>query len=454
MNALYAEGMTLPQIALIALATGVLIGVGLSLLLVWAYRVRARVEQETSTVVPDGIIDVLDSMDDAACVVDTSGLVLAASVAATRFGIDVGSTLDNPELRQLVRSVRAAGGTKTESLRITRGGVSLDPRLVSARASVLGARMALLIIRDVTEQERLDQMRRDFVANTSHELKTPVGAVSLLAEAIESAADDPPQVRIFAARISAEAGRLAQLTGRIMSLSRLQAEDGLAEVNPVSIDEVVASSIEAHVVQADSAGVELTRGGDRGAWVRGDAQILIEAVGNLVANAILYSPRGSRVGVGVKVDGNVVEIAVADQGIGIAESDRERIFERFYRADEARSRRTGGTGLGLSIVKHATQRHGGEVRLWSRPGRGSTFTIRLPLIAAPDAIDADKKSKKKRARKAAKDSAKAKAKAKAKASAKTSTKAGAKSSSKAGAKSSSHASVLAADERPRNGDTA
>ncbi|MFJ2553476.1 sensor histidine kinase [Microbacterium sp. NPDC087591] len=394
--------MTLPQIALIALAVGVLIGVGLSLLIVWAYRARAKVELETSTIVPDGMTDVLDSMDDAACVVDSSGLVLAGSHAATRFGIEVGATLENPELRQLVRSVRAVGGTKTETLRITRGGLSLDPRLVSARASVIGARMALVIIRDITEQERLDQMRRDFVANTSHELKTPVGAVSLLAEAIESAADDPAQVRIFAARISAEAGRLGQLTGRIMSLSRLQADDGLTDVDPVSIDEVIAASIEAHVVQADSAGVDLTRGGDRGAWVRGDAQILIEAIGNLVANAIVYSPRGSRVGVGVKAADGVVEIAVSDQGIGISEADRERIFERFYRADEARSRRTGGTGLGLSIVKHATQRHGGEVRLWSRPGRGSTFTVRLPQIDAPPVEDAGKKRKKKRARKAEK----------------------------------------------------
>ncbi len=367
MNALYAYDMTLPQLALSSLAIGLVIGVGLSLLVVWAYRARARVQEETSLAIPPGITDVLHSMDDAAGVVDTSGLVLAASDAASRFGIEVGSTLDNPELRQLVRGVRTAGGTATESMRITRGGLSLDPRLVSARASAIGTRLVLLIIRDVTEQERLDQMRRDFVANTSHELKTPVGAVSLLAEAIESAADDPAQVRIFAARISAEAGRLGQLTGRIMSLSRLQAEDGLTKVGPVAIDEVIAASIEAHVVQADSAGVELARGGDRGVWVRGDAQILIEAVGNLIANAIVYSPRGSRVGVGVRAEDGVVEIAVSDQGIGIAEADRERIFERFYRADEARSRRTGGTGLGLSIVKHATQRHGGEVRLWSRP---------------------------------------------------------------------------------------
>ncbi|KYJ97573.1 ATP-binding protein [Microbacterium sp. p3-SID338] len=392
--------MTLPQLALSSLAIGLAIGVGLSLLVVWAYRARARAEEETSMTIPPGITDVLRSMDDAACVVDVSGLVLATSKAAARFGIEVGSTLDNPELRQLVRGVRSTGETATASMRITRGGLSLDPRLVSARASAIGARLVLLIIRDVTEQERLDQMRRDFVANTSHELKTPVGAVSLLAEAIESAADDPAQVRAFASRISAEAGRLGQLTGRIMSLSRLQAEDGLTEVAPVSIDEVIASSIEAHVVQADSAGVELARGGDRGVWVRGDAQILIEAVGNLIANAIVYSPRGSRVGVGVKADDDVVEIAVSDQGIGIAEADRERIFERFYRADEARSRRTGGTGLGLSIVKHATQRHGGEVRLWSRPGRGSTFTIRLPRIDAPANAGQGKKSKKKRARKA------------------------------------------------------
>ncbi|MGW8484587.1 sensor histidine kinase [Microbacterium sp. NPDC055903] len=394
--------MTTPQIALLALALGVLIGAGLVLLLLLAYRARAKAEQEMSTTVPQGAAEVLASMDDAACIVDASGLVLAHSAAAAWFGIEIGATLDNSELRQLVRSVRTSGVSNTETMRISRGGSTLDPRLVSARASIVGARLTLLIIRDVTEQERLDQVRRDFVANTSHELKTPVGAVSLLAEAIESAADDPQQVRVFAARISAEASRLGQLTGRIMSLSRLQAADGLSDVAYVAIDEVITASIEAHAVQADSAGVELVRGGDRGIWVRGDAQILIEAVGNLIANAIVYSPKGSRVGVGVKADDDVVEVAVADQGIGISEADRERIFERFYRADEARSRRTGGTGLGLSIVKHAVQRHGGEVRLWSRPGRGSTFTIRLPRSTAPEADTTTTKIKKKRAKKAAK----------------------------------------------------
>jgi two-component system sensor histidine kinase SenX3 len=394
--------MTTPQIALLALAIGVLIGAGICGLILLAYRARAEAEAETSTTIPPGITDVLLSMEDAACVVDASGLVLATSHAAELFGIVSGSTLENQELRQLVRTVRSTGASETETMRIRRTGTTLDPRLVSARASAVGARLTLLVIRDVTEQERLDEMRRDFVANTSHELKTPVASVSLLAEAIESAADDPAQVRAFASRISAEATRLGQLTGRIMSLSRLQAADGLTDVAIVAIDEVVAASIEAHAIQAVSAGVELARGGDRDIWVRGDAQILIEAVGNLIANAIVYSPRGSRVGVGVRAAEGVVEIAVSDQGIGISESDRERIFERFYRADEARSRRTGGTGLGLSIVKHAFHRHSGEVRVWSRPGRGSTFTIRLPRIDAPEPEDISRKTKKKRTKKAAK----------------------------------------------------
>lgn len=396
MNALYAGSMTSPQIALLALVVGVLIGAGLAVLIVLAYRARARAVEETSHSVPSGITDVLVSMADPACVVDASGLVLAASKAAARLGITIGATLDNVDLRQLVRTVRSTGAPETETMRITRRGTTLDPRLVSARASTVGPRFTLLVIRDVTEQERLDQVRRDFVANTSHELKTPVGAVSLLAEAIDSAADDPAQVRIFAARISAESARLAELIGRIMSLSRLQAADGFGDVGNVPLDEVLAASIEAHTVQADSAGVELIRGGERGVWVRGDAQILIEAVGNLIANAIVYSPRGSHVGVGVKSEGEEVEIAVSDQGIGITEADRDRIFERFYRADDARSRRTGGTGLGLSIVKHAVQRHGGEVKVWSRPGHGSTFTIRLPRIAAPAAETADKKKSRKR----------------------------------------------------------
>jgi len=379
--------MNSTQLALLALLLGVVIGGAVALLIVTAIRARDRVQARNSNAVPDGVSDVLAAMDDSAVVVDASGTVRASSASAEGFGMQIGETLPDDRLRELARSVRAGGGLGTASLTLRRAATPAEPRLVSARATVISPRLVLLVIRDITERERVEQMRRDFVANTSHELKTPVGAISLLSEAIESAADDPAQVRIFAVRLNAEAARLSSLTSRVMNLSRLQSADELAEVRDVSVDAVVTSAVEAHVLPADSAGVTLVRGGARGLYVRGDQQILTEAVGNLVANAVAYSPKGSSVGIGVKQVHNAVEIAVTDRGIGISEEDQQRVFERFYRSDQARSRRTGGTGLGLSIVKHAVQRHGGEVRIWSKVGRGSTFTVQLPLASAPAALE-------------------------------------------------------------------
>jgi two-component system sensor histidine kinase SenX3 len=386
--------MDTTQLALLALLAGVIIGSSIAAVIVASLRARDRARAETSLQIPDGVREVLHGMDDAAVVVDASSTVLAASAAAAPFDLQEGSTLPTHELRHVARRVRTGETSAVETMRLRRGAPPAEPRLVVIRVSRISPRLTLLVLRDITERERVEEMRRDFVANTSHELKTPVGAVSLLAEAIESAADDPPQVRIFAARLSAEASRLALLTSRIMNLSRLQASDELTEQD-VSIDEVVAWALDAHAIQADSAGVTVVRGGTRGLYVRGDAQVLSEAVGNLIANAIAYSPQGSDVGVGVKAVDGVVEVAVTDRGIGIAEGDQARVFERFYRADPARARRTGGSGLGLSIVKHAVQRHGGEVRLWSRPGRGSTFTIRLPQIEAPEAEPTPKRGRKK-----------------------------------------------------------
>lgn len=371
------------QLALLALLAGIVIGGSLAALVVVSLRIRDRVRAESSLDIPDGIREVLHGMDDPAMVVDASFTVLAASASAVPFHLEEGMAVPSDDLRAAVRVIRGGEASWTGTFRLQRGAPPAEPRLVAVRATRISPRLTLMVLRDITERERVEQMRRDFVANTSHELKTPVGAVSLLAEAIESAADDPPQVRIFAARLSAEASRLAQLTSRIMNLSRLQASDELTDERDVAIDEVVASALDANAILADSAGVSVVRGGARGLYVRGDAQILGEAVSNLIANAIAYSPQGSKVGVGVTLTDAVVEIAVTDRGIGIAEGDQERVFERFYRADPARARRTGGTGLGLAIVKHAVQRHGGEVRLWSRPGRGSTFTIRLPAVDAP-----------------------------------------------------------------------
>lgn len=388
--------MDTTQLALLALLAGVVIGGSVSALIAGSLRARDRARAETSLAIPDGVREVLHGMDDAAVVVDASSTVLAASPPAAPFHFVEGRTVPADDLRRIARAARDGGAPASETIRLRRGAPPAEPRLVMVRATRISPRLTLLVLRDVTEHERVEQMRRDFVANTSHELKTPVGAVSLLAEAIEMAADDPPQVRVFAARLSAEASRLALLTSRIMNLSRLQSSDELTEERDVSVDEVVASSVDAHAIQADSAGVTVVRGGRRGLYVRGDAQVLSEAVGNLIANAIAYSPQGSSVGVGVKLVDGIVEIAVTDRGIGIAEGEQDRVFERFYRADPARARRTGGSGLGLSIVKHAVQRHGGEVRLWSRPGRGSTFTIRLPETPAPVEQAAPKRPRKKK----------------------------------------------------------
>lgn len=391
--------MQQPQLALLSLFAGLLIGAAVVGLVVAALRARDRSRAETNVEVPEGVDAMLEAMDDPAFVCDMSSTVLALSPAAEVFGVHTGEVIASEELKRVARVARDTGAAVAENLRLRRGAAPAEARLVAVRATPISNRLTLVVLRDITERERVEEMRRDFVANTSHELKTPVGAVSLLAEAIESAADDPDQVRHFAARMQAEVARLSALVNRILSLSRLQASEELRDVRDVSIDEVVTAAVESHTVQADSAQVVVVRGGTKGLWVRGEPQILTEAVGNLIANAIAYSPQGSKVGVGIKLDVDVVEIAVTDRGIGIPESDQHRVFERFYRADQARSRRTGGTGLGLSIVKHAVQRHGGEVRLWSRPDRGSTFTIRLPLSETPD-LDIVRPKQRRKGRKA------------------------------------------------------
>ncbi|GAA4781990.1 sensor histidine kinase [Microbacterium gilvum] len=373
------------QLGLLALGLGIILGGGLVLIVALAVRARGMAARAQSRELPPALTAALDAMDDATAVIDASGAVVSVSASGAWLALTPGQGLDQPELHALVKAARLGGSTESQTMRIRRGRISDETRLIVARATGIAERLTLLIVRDISEQERLQQMRQDFIANTSHELKTPVGAIALLAEAMESASDDPDQVRRFASRMSAEAQRLGELTGRIMNLSKLQAADELTEFGDVAVDEVVAHALEQYQVQAESADVSLVRGGDRGVHVRGSANILIEALGNLIANAIAYSPHGSRVGVGVRATADAVEIAVTDQGIGIAEADQQRVFERFYRADQARSRRTGGTGLGLSIVKHAVSRHGGEVRLWSQPDRGSTFTIRLPRSEAPDA---------------------------------------------------------------------
>ena len=361
-----------------ALAFGVLLGAGVFAVVVVAARRGQRAVDVVSSAVPDGVDQVIDALESAGVVLDPSNNVVKASPGALAFGLVWNQALVHPELVKLVDQVRRNGDPITEELHLSRGPFGDANIYLFVRVARLGARYILLLAEDRTESYRLDEVRRDFIANISHELKTPIGAVSLLAEALASASKEPDQVKRFAKRLTKEAERLARITQEIIELSRLQAADALTKAELVDIDHVVAIAIDQNRVAAEANKVQLVSGGDAGAEVYGDEALLAVALHNLVANAIQYSPSGSRVGVGVRHDEGIVEIAVTDQGVGIPEDELDRVFERFFRSDPARSRNTGGSGLGLSIVKHVVQNHGGDIRVWSQPGSGSTFTLRLP----------------------------------------------------------------------------
>ncbi|MFT4028480.1 MAG: ATP-binding protein [Protaetiibacter sp.] len=361
-----------------ALGFGLAVGVGGSVAVVTAHARGQRAAAVVTPSVPDGVEEVIDALETAGIVLDASNNVLSCSTAAVALGLVWNHALVHQELVALVDRVRTEGTAANEELQLPRGRFGEAVVHLLVRAAPLGSRFVLVLADDRTEAHRLEDVRRDFVANISHELKTPIGAVGLLAEALESAADEPDEVRRFAKRLTIESERLRNLTREIIELSRLQAAGALEHPERVLIDSVVAQAVDANRVAAESHRITIVAQADPAAVVWGDEAMLVTAVHNLIANAIQYSPDGTRVGVGVTRRVGAIEIAVTDQGVGIPESERERVFERFFRLDSARSRQTGGTGLGLAIVKHVVQNHGGEVRVWSQQGRGSTFTIRLP----------------------------------------------------------------------------
>ncbi|HVK25411.1 MAG TPA: ATP-binding protein [Actinokineospora sp.] len=273
----------------------------------------------------------------------------------------------------------------------SRGGRS--PEAVLGEVRPLGEGFTVVEADDQSDAVRLEATRRDFVANVSHELKTPVGAMALLAEAVLDAADDPVEVRRFTTKILREGNRLGSLVTELIALSRLQGAERLPELNTVEVDAVVREALGRAQLTIESTGIDVTTDDDSALLVEGDRTLLVTALSNLMENALAYSPAGNPVSVSRKLADGYVEIAVTDRGIGIAEEEQQRVFERFYRVDKARSRATGGTGLGLAIVKHVAANHGGEVKLWSKPGLGSTFTLRIPAHLDPPAIaGADGKS--------------------------------------------------------------
>jgi two-component system sensor histidine kinase SenX3 len=365
---------------------GLLVGVAAGLAWRVSERAEAAPQAAVDPVLPVGVGHVLAVLRSLAVVLDEQDSVVKASPAAHAFGIVRGDRLVADELLDLARKVRRDGEIRQAEFELPRGPVGGGLLEVSARVAPLGTRHVLVLVEDQTDARRVDAIRRDFVANVSHELKTPVGALALLAEAVSEASADPEAVRRFAARMVRESERLSNLVQELIDLSRLESRDPLKEPVPVLVDEVVAAAVDRTRQIATAKEITLVVGGAQGLQVLGNEQQLVMAAGNLVENAVNYSPDRTRVSLGVQRVGDLVEVSVTDQGIGIPAPEIERIFERFYRVDPARSRATGGTGLGLSIVKHIAKNHGGEVRVWSHAGSGSTFTLRLPLLSpSPDA---------------------------------------------------------------------
>lgn len=328
--------------------------------------------------VPDEVVRVLSVLPSASLVVSPDGTVLRASTRAMALGLVNRSSVAVPEIAELVAKVADDGNAREQEMRVRRPPLGRELLELRARVATLGTGAILVLIDDLADERRVEAVRRDFVANVSHELKTPVGALSLLAEAILAGADDEDQVRHFAERMQYEATRLSALIQDVIDLSRLQSDDPLTHAEVINIDDLIGRALEEIRVLAGTRNIEVIVGDPSGALIYGDRIQLLTALRNLLVNAVAYSPDHTRISVtGWERDG-IVEIAVKDQGEGIAAHDLDRIFERFYRADPARSRMTGGTGLGLAIVKHVCQNHGGEVTVWSEVGTGSTFTLRIP----------------------------------------------------------------------------
>lgn len=328
--------------------------------------------------VPDEVVRVLAILPSASLVVAPDGAVLRASTRATALGLVNRGAIAVPDILALVQRVADDGNGREQEMRVRRPPLGRELLELRARVAPLGTGAILVLIDDLAEERRVEAVRRDFVANVSHELKTPVGAMSLLAEAILSSSDDADQVRHFAERMQVEATRLTELIQDVIDLSRLQTDDPLMRAEIIDVDGLVQRAMEEVRVLAAGRTIEVISGDPTHSSIYGDRSQLLMALRNLLVNAITYSPDHTRVSIVARREGGIIEISVKDQGQGIPPHDLDRIFERFYRVDPARSRITGGTGLGLSIVKHVCQNHGGEVTVWSEVGTGSTFTIRVP----------------------------------------------------------------------------
>ena len=326
------------------------------------------------------LIDLLELTDTDYLIVDSDDSVITCCETVVNIGLVNGNRVTSEAIRKLIRNARKKDELIETEVAIPRGSLTNGFHERRVRISSIGqdGTVAVLIFDD-TEARRLDAVRRDFVANISHELKTPIGGISILAEALAEANNDPELVKNFSERMQIEATRLSHLVQEIIDLSRIQDQNTMQNSEMVSLNKIIEEAIDQSKVLAGKRHVELNFASEEEVQFFGDRKQLVMAISNLIENAINYSPERTSVNVLLRKNNEVAEISISDQGVGIAEADIERIFERFYRVDSARSRDTGGTGLGLSIVKHVISNHGGDIQVWSDPGTGSTFTVLLPL---------------------------------------------------------------------------
>lgn len=368
---------------LIAGAIGAVAGATITFLWRFSERRQQSIPESATPVVPTGAELVLSVLASSAVLIDSADTVVQASAPAFAMGLIQDDRLEPEELMSLVRQVRRDGQVRERDLFLQpkRGTTSF----IHARVAPLTSRLILVLADDRTREHRVESIRRDFVANVSHELKTPVGALTLLAEAVGEAKDDPEAIVRFSSRMHLEAERLTRLVQQIIDLSRLQNDILSNDAASIKIGELVSEACEHSATEAEHKNIQIIASVEPDLYIHGDRGQLHAAVSNLVENAVTYSPEGSRVTVTATTDGADVRLTVADNGIGIPGDELDRIFERFYRVDPARARATGGTGLGLSIVKHVAASNGGTVEVWSEPGLGSSFT--LVLAAHPEDIE-------------------------------------------------------------------
>ena len=346
------------------------------------YRQATDAEANQVTTVSQVLHLAVQGSPTALAVLDRNQEIVMSNPAAHEMSL-VHDRAVNPEVWQTAQEVFEDKETRTVDLAIPKrrtGHRVTQFKAVIKPLTLNDGRFVIIYGTDESENVRMESARRDFVANVSHELKTPVGGIALLAEALLQDPGDQETVEYFGNKVYKEANRMADMVSELISLSKLQGAEALPEMEPLAVDDLIEEALSRNQLAAEARSIELNRGASVGVQVKGDRSLLVTALSNLVSNAINYSPEKMPVSVSQKVvDGGVVLIRVTDRGIGIAPDDQKRVFERFFRVDQARSRQTGGTGLGLAIVKHVVANHGGNIKLWSRPGTGSTFTIELPI---------------------------------------------------------------------------